>query len=177
LALVACAGSDVPERGDDGAGGTQTGTGATAGSGGASGAGGAGSGGTGAGGTGAGGTGGAGSSGSGAQVENGGSGGSSDCGGAQILITNCGSASCHGGGIGTFAKDEAALADAIGTASSSYATSCGSGLLIDPSDATQGVIYNKISGGTCGPQMPLGATPLSPADQDCVESFLTSLEE
>jgi hypothetical protein len=175
VGLVACAGSDVPERpeGSGATGGSQSGS--VGGTGGTGGAGSSGSGNA-SGGTGGGGSGG--SSGSGSQVENGGSGGTgggSDCDGAQIIISNCGASFCHGGGIGTFATDEASLAAAVDTASMSYASSCGSGVLIDDSDATQGVIYNKVSGATCGGQMPPG-NPLSPADQDCVRSFLTDFE-
>jgi hypothetical protein len=173
--FVACAGTDVPLRPDDGIG--ATGGSQTASNGGSSSTnGGSSSGGTSSGGTGGTGSGGSSTAGTGGadDTENGGSGGGSDCDGAQVLITNCGSATCHGGGIGTFAKDEAAVADAVGQASASYGT-CGSGVLIDPSDSTQGVIFNKISGGTCGPQMPLGGM-LTDDDKACIESFLADFE-
>jgi hypothetical protein len=175
VALVACAGSDVPVRGDGvGAGGSATGNNggsANAGSSGDDGEGGSSmSGGEGGSGMPSGGTGGGSDS-----TENGGSGGGSDCDGAALLVTNCGSAGCHGGAIGSFATDEASLGEAVGQASTFYA-SCGSGTLIDPADATQGVIYAKVSGSTCGGQMPPGA-PLSADDQACIEDFLGGLAE
>jgi hypothetical protein len=165
LGLVACAGSDVPLR-EEGVGGSQSASGATGGTG--SGAGGSGGSGSSTGGSGSS-TGGTGSSGAG------GSGTSASCDGAQILVTNCGASFCHGGGIGTFATSESTLADSVDTPSSGYANTCGSGVLIDSGDATEGVIYAKVSGATCGGQMPPG-NALSAADQDCVRSFLADFE-
>jgi hypothetical protein len=168
--VTACAGSDVPVRGDGvGTGGSQSAT-----NGGSASAGEAGSDGEGGSGMPSGGSGGM--AGSGMQVENGGSGGGSDCDGAALLVTNCGSSGCHGGAIGTFATDEASLGEAVGQTSSFYAANCGSGLLIDDADATQGVIYAKVIGSTCGGQMPPGS-PLPAADQACIEDFLEGLTE
>lgn len=172
MALVACAGSDVPVRGD----GPSVGGSQAASNGGSASAGEAGSDGEGGSGMPAGGAGGASGAGGGEPQETGGTGGGSDCNGAALLVSSCGSAGCHGGAIGSFAADEASLGEAVGQTSSFYAANCGSGNLIDPDDATQGVIYAKVSGSTCGGQMPPGS-PLPAADQACIEEFLEGLTE
>ncbi|MET0412464.1 MAG: hypothetical protein ABW217_14275 [Polyangiaceae bacterium] len=172
--VTACAGSDVPVRGDGdgvGANGGQTGS-----NGGSANAGAAGTD-DGEGGSGmpAGGAGGASGAGGGDPQETGGTGGGSDCDGADIILTSCIGGACHNGAIGNFASSESDLLAAVGAPSNIYA-SCGSGVLIDDTDATQGVIYAKVSGSACGGQMPPGA-PLSAADQACVEEFLVGLEQ
>lgn len=175
-ALVACAGSDVPVRGDGvGTGGSQSasnGGSANAGTAGNDGEGGSAMPGGGEGGSGmpSGGTGGDNSS------TGGTGGGSDDCDGAALIVSHCGSSGCHDGSIGAFAKDAAAVGEALGQPSALYA-SCGSGVLIDPDDSTQGVIYDKINGAACGGSpMPLGPA-LSAADKTCIEDFLDGLTQ
>lgn len=173
VAFVACAGSDVPERTGEGigTGGTQTA------SNGGSASTNAGSGGTGdgEGGSGMPSAGSGGAAGSDSSSAGGTGGGGDECDAPAILVTSCGSSGCHGGTIGTFAQDASSIMAAVGQAAT-LSASCGSGVLIDADDYTQGVIYNKISGTTCGSQMPLGPA-LSAADLTCIEDFLTDLEE
>jgi hypothetical protein len=171
--VSACAGSDVPVRGDGvGTGGTQSaGDGGSAMTDGGSGGTDSGEGGSGMPSGGA--------SGAGGDPQTGGTGGGDDCGGAAILVSSCGASSCHGAGspLGAFAASEASLESAVGQAASATYSSCGSGNLIDAADITQGVIYNKINGASCGGSpMPLGP-PLSAADQACIEDFLDGLTE
>lgn len=172
--VAACAGSDVPLRGEGGAG--PTGSASAPSSGGASGSAGSGNqsedpsddneGGS-AGSEDPGNEGGEGGS------EASGGGGAGDCDGAQILATNCGAGGCHGSptGFSAFGDDPEGFID---TPSPLYGT-CG--VLIDPASPTDSLIYKKATGtqdGACGGSMPPGST-LSDDDAACLQEYIGSL--
>lgn len=175
LIVAACAGSDVPLRGEGGAG--PTGSASAPSSGGASGS--AGSGNQSEGGSdNEAGSAGSDDPGNDDPGNEGGEGGSeapggSDCDGAQILATSCGAGGCHGSptGFSAFGDDPESFID---TASPLYGT-CG--VLIDPASPTDSLIYKKATGtqdGACGGSMPPGST-LSDDDAACLQEYIGSL--
>ena len=58
------------------------------------------------------------------------------------------------------------------------ATGCMGMPMADPSDPTGSIIYNVLTDESCSTfgQMPFGADPLSQAEIDCVEEWITTLE-
>ncbi|MEQ9318918.1 MAG: hypothetical protein RIF41_07140 [Polyangiaceae bacterium] len=50
--------------------------------------------------------------------------------------------------------------------------------MADPNDPTGSIIYNVLTDDSCSPfgQMPFGGDPLSQAEIDCVEEWITTLE-
>jgi hypothetical protein len=91
-----------------------------------------------------------------------------------LVQMKCGSAACH-------------LAPALGSGldltSASLATrvegrkgpgACASNLLIDKANPSKSALYLKITGTTCGSQMPLGGS-LTPSEQACVLSWIDGL--
>ena len=102
--------------------------------------------------------------------------GGGGCDGFAILEASCSGGSCHGaGGLGNFAESEEAARAFVGV---SGTISCGSeGPLLDPENPGASIIIQKVEPGTppCGGPMPIGGSPLSDEDIQCLEDWIGSL--
>ncbi len=91
-----------------------------------------------------------------------------------LFATTCAYSTCHN------ADDKAASLDLVSTGvedrvSLQQATTC-YGFLADPTNATESVIYTKVSpDNDCGSNMPLGGAPLASADVDCIAQWIEGL--
>ncbi len=112
----------------------------------------------------------------GSPVGGGGSMGAGDCNGFGILAARCGTSSCHGEGAGLsrFAADEETAASLVGEPSP---TCSAGGDLINPDDPPSSLIIRKMDEDPpCGEQMPLTGDPIAPADIECVEDWIGTLQ-
>jgi hypothetical protein len=91
-----------------------------------------------------------------------------------LVQLKCGSAACHGApGAGTgLDLTSASLATRVEGRKGPGA--CASSLLIDKANPSKSALYLKITGTTCGTQMPLGGS-LTPSEQACVLSWIEGL--
>ena len=92
----------------------------------------------------------------------------------QILKPTCGMAGCHMGPNPTFPPDLTTnpVTALVGVAAVSSTAPCEGQPLINHANPASSVILARISGTTCGPQMPYFLTPLSASDMACLTSWV-----
>lgn len=91
-----------------------------------------------------------------------------------LMQARCGAASCHGSGGAAAGLDLATdgLAARVGDRKASGA--CADAPLIDRDDPAQSVLYRRVTGASCGVQMPLGGL-LRSDEQACILSWIEGL--
>lgn len=91
-----------------------------------------------------------------------------------LVQMKCGNASCHGAPATNTGLDLTSPSLAMRVAGRKGPSACASKLLIDTENPKQSALYLKVTGTSCGSQMPLGGT-LSASEQACVLSWLEAL--
>lgn len=92
----------------------------------------------------------------------------------MVFVTTCGAAGCHDGA--TFSPNLASdqLANLVGAHAFSSGAPCKGQLLLNPAAPASSVLLTRMSGKTCGEQMPFGAAALPQSAIDCVTSWVTA---
>jgi hypothetical protein len=104
------------------------------------------------------------------------SGNASSCDGFALLAANCGTSGCHGEGsnLEDFAASEAAARAFIDKPGTLACT--GQGLVIDTENPEDSLMVRKLSDDApCGQQMPISGEPLSAAEVECIEDWISGL--
>lgn len=91
-----------------------------------------------------------------------------------LVQMKCGNASCHGAPATNTGLDLTSPSLAMRVAGRKGPSACSSKLLIDTANPKQSALYLKVTGTSCGSQMPLGGT-LSASEQACVLSWIEAL--
>lgn len=107
-----------------------------------------------------------------------GCGGSSDngntCDVPALFAQSCAGSSCHS--PGATQPVDLVSSGVENRVSNAAAPSCPGSTLADPSDPEGSLLYQKVADThTCGAAMPLGGTPLSDADVECVRDWISGL--
>jgi hypothetical protein len=92
-----------------------------------------------------------------------------------LVQAKCGNASCHGAPASSTGLDLTSASLAMRVAGRKGPNACASKLLIDPANPAESALYFKVTGTTCGAQMPLGGS-LTPGEQACVLSWIEALQ-
>lgn len=89
--------------------------------------------------------------------------------------SGCVSSGCHAKGSGNTAPD---LQTADPTVLKAYKTTilCAGNALVVPSNPTSSVLWKVVDGRTCGDLMPLGKTPLTQAQEDCLAAWIANIK-
>lgn len=91
-----------------------------------------------------------------------------------LVQMKCGNATCHGAPATGTGLDLTSASLATRVDGRKGPSACGTQLLIDKANPTQSALYLKITGTTCGSQMPLGGS-LTASEQACVLSWIEGL--
>jgi hypothetical protein len=92
-----------------------------------------------------------------------------------LVQMKCSGAACHGGPSAGAGLDLTSAALPTRVEGRKGPATCASNLLIDKDNPTKSAIYLKVTGTTCGSQMPLTGTPLTSTEQACVLSWIEAL--
>jgi hypothetical protein len=91
-----------------------------------------------------------------------------------LMQAKCGSPSCHGAPGSSTGLDLTSAMLAARVAGRQGSGACSDKLLVDPENPRDSKLYLKVSGTTCGPQMPLGGQ-LNTDEQACVLTWMEQL--
>lgn len=91
-----------------------------------------------------------------------------------IMQAKCGNATCHGAPGSSTGLDLTSAMLAARVEGRQGMGACSDKLLVDPENPRDSKLYLKVSGSTCGSQMPLGGQ-LSSDEQACVLSWIEGL--
>lgn len=92
-----------------------------------------------------------------------------------LVMNRCAGSSCHGGPAAGSGLDLTSAMLPMRVEGRKGPASCSSNLLIDKTNPAKSALYLKVTGSTCGSQMPLGGGTLPKADQDCILSWIEGL--
>ena len=91
-----------------------------------------------------------------------------------LMQAKCGNASCHGAPASATGLDLTSAMLAARVQGRTGQGACSDKLLIDPQSPADSKLYLKVSGSSCGSQMPLGGQ-LSSDEQACVLNWIEQL--
>ena len=91
-----------------------------------------------------------------------------------LMQAKCGNATCHGGPVASTGLDLTSAMLGSRIAGRQGNGTCSDKLLVDPENPRDSKLYLKISGSTCGSQMPLGGQ-LNADEQACVLTWIEGL--
>jgi hypothetical protein len=92
-----------------------------------------------------------------------------------LVMMKCGGSGCHGGPTAGTGLDLTTAMLATRVEGRKGPAACASNLLIDKANPTKSALYLKVSGSTCGSQMPLTGGTLTASEQACVLSWIEGL--
>jgi hypothetical protein len=92
-----------------------------------------------------------------------------------LMQAKCGSSGCHGGPGAATGLDLTTPMLAMRAAGRMGSGSCTDKLVVDKDDPRESKLFLKVSGTTCGSQMPVGGAPLNLDEQACVLSWIEKL--
>lgn len=92
-----------------------------------------------------------------------------------LVMTRCGGSGCHGGPSAGSGLDLTSASLPMRVQGRKGPAACSSNLLIDKGAPEKSALYLKVTGQTCGTQMPLGGGTLPKSDQDCILSWIEGL--
>lgn len=91
-----------------------------------------------------------------------------------LVQAKCGSSGCHGGPSASTGLDLTSASLAMRVEGRKGPSACKDRLLIDPENPAQSALYLKVTGSSCGSQMPLGGS-LSSSEKACFLSWIEGL--
>jgi hypothetical protein len=92
-----------------------------------------------------------------------------------LVMMKCGGSGCHGGPAAGTGLDLTTAMLATRVEGRRGPAACSSNLLIDKTNPTKSALYLKVTGSTCGSQMPLTGGTLTASEQACVLSWIEGL--
>ena len=92
-----------------------------------------------------------------------------------LVMTKCAGAACHGGPAAGTGLDLTSAMLATRVEGRKGPSACSSNLLIDKTNPAKSALYLKVTGTTCGSQMPLTGGSLSASEKACVLSWIEGL--
>lgn len=92
-----------------------------------------------------------------------------------LVAMKCGSAACHGAPATGTGLDLTSASLATRVAGRKGPAACANNLLIDKTNPAKSALYLKVTGTTCGSQMPLTGGTLTPTEQACFLSWIEGL--
>ena len=90
------------------------------------------------------------------------------------MMAKCGNASCHGAPASSTGLDLTSANLGTRVQGRKGKGECRDNFLIDPDNPADSKLYLKVTGSTCGSQMPLGGMLTQP-EQECVLTWIENL--